>query len=479
MMFCPQARCRTVAPDTFKVLLSQRRRWINSTIHNLMELVRVQDLCGTFCFSMQFVVFMDLVGTVVLRTYTLKGPRTETKAELARLSFPAVAICLTYSLLVQYCLSPPSNFSDAIPLLLLGAVLGLPAVLILLATGKVVYVSWMLIYLLSLPIWNFVLPVYAYWHFDDFSWGQTRQVAGEKRDRGHADKVGDAIEVNAVPLRRWEDWERSRLRKMKREAKRKADFQRAFGTRAYHNTNTLSTYTDDELRSRLDSDSGSMFSSEDDRWGMQIGQYGEENPANLPPVGLYNIDETASDGGTVDHDQLEAMLDQGWDEEDAPSSGDLTPSTSQGAYGQQSLYQAQQYAQQQPQQPYQYQQTPMKLYHLSDNGPVDSTSSLTRIDPNASSASLGSPLSPRRPSPGADGVVRYDHGYPLPAVASHGRDSPSKTSGYESRPSDRQPGQGHVKRRSGGGADGFPGTGGGSSGRSDLPQLPPVQFDRR
>ena len=53
MMFCPQAVCRTVAPDTFRVLLSQRRRWINSTVHNLMELVRVPNLCGTFCFSMQ------------------------------------------------------------------------------------------------------------------------------------------------------------------------------------------------------------------------------------------------------------------------------------------------------------------------------------------------------------------------------------------------------------------------------------------
>lgn len=31
MMFCPQAKCRTVAPDTFRILLSQRRRWINST----------------------------------------------------------------------------------------------------------------------------------------------------------------------------------------------------------------------------------------------------------------------------------------------------------------------------------------------------------------------------------------------------------------------------------------------------------------
>jgi chitin synthase len=152
MMFLPQARCRTVAPDTFRVLLSQRRRWINSTIHNLMELVRVRNLCGTFCFSMQFVVFMDLLGTVVL----------------------PVAICLTYSLVVNMVLDPPKTFDQAIPLMLLLAVIGLPGVLILITTRKVVYVFWMLIYLVALPIWNFVLPVYAFWHFDDFSWGETR-----------------------------------------------------------------------------------------------------------------------------------------------------------------------------------------------------------------------------------------------------------------------------------------------------------------
>jgi chitin synthase len=54
-MFCPQAVCKTVVPDTFRVLISQRRRWINSTVHNLAELLFVRDLCGTFCFSMQFV----------------------------------------------------------------------------------------------------------------------------------------------------------------------------------------------------------------------------------------------------------------------------------------------------------------------------------------------------------------------------------------------------------------------------------------
>lgn len=65
-VFIPQAVCKTTVPDKFMILLSQRRRWINSTVHNLMELVLVRDLCGTFCFSMQFVVFIELTGTLVL-----------------------------------------------------------------------------------------------------------------------------------------------------------------------------------------------------------------------------------------------------------------------------------------------------------------------------------------------------------------------------------------------------------------------------
>lgn len=68
MMFVPQAICKTVVPDEFKVLLSQRRRWINSTVHNLMELVLVSDLCGIACLSMQFSVLIDLIGTLVSAT---------------------------------------------------------------------------------------------------------------------------------------------------------------------------------------------------------------------------------------------------------------------------------------------------------------------------------------------------------------------------------------------------------------------------
>jgi chitin synthase len=92
--------------------------------------------------------------------------------------------------------------------MLLGAILGLPAVLILLTTRRVVYIYWMFIYLLALPIWNFVLPVYAFWHFDDFTWGQTRKVDGG--DKGHDHNDRQEISPDAIPLRKWEEWERDR-----------------------------------------------------------------------------------------------------------------------------------------------------------------------------------------------------------------------------------------------------------------------------
>jgi len=183
MMFVPQAVCKTIVPDTFSVLLSQRRRWINSTVHNLLELVLVKDLCGTFCFSMQFVIFMELVGTVVL---------------------PAAITFTFYLVIISFFTTPV----PIIPLLLLAVILGLPAVLILMTTRKIVYVGWMGVYLLSLPIWNFVLPVYAYWHFDDFSWGQTRMVEGEEGG-DHSRKQGE-FDSSKIVMKRWHEYERDR-----------------------------------------------------------------------------------------------------------------------------------------------------------------------------------------------------------------------------------------------------------------------------
>jgi chitin synthase len=65
MKFTPDAIARTVAPSRWNVLLSQRRRWINSTVHNLVELIALPELCGFCFFSLRFVVFIDLLGTIV------------------------------------------------------------------------------------------------------------------------------------------------------------------------------------------------------------------------------------------------------------------------------------------------------------------------------------------------------------------------------------------------------------------------------
>lgn len=64
----------------------------------------------------------------------------------------------------------------------------------------------MLIYLAALPVWNFILPCYAYWHFDDFSWGETRTVAGEKKGEGeHGNEQGE-FNDKSIPLMTWQEW---------------------------------------------------------------------------------------------------------------------------------------------------------------------------------------------------------------------------------------------------------------------------------
>ncbi|KAJ7038911.1 chitin synthase-domain-containing protein [Mycena alexandri] len=53
----------TRPPDDWKILPSQRRQWINLTVHNLGELPFLEQLCGFCCYSMQFVVMISLVST--------------------------------------------------------------------------------------------------------------------------------------------------------------------------------------------------------------------------------------------------------------------------------------------------------------------------------------------------------------------------------------------------------------------------------
>lgn len=179
--FVPDAYAATAAPEAFSVLLSQRRRWINSTVHNLVELSFLKDLCGFCCFSMRFVVFIDLFGTLIL---------------------PATTVYLGYLI---YRVASHSGQFPLISIVLIAAVYGLQA-LIFILKRQWQHIGWMIIYLLAFPIYSFILPVYSFWKQDDFSWGTTRIVIGEKGNRQVVALEDDGFDPRSIPLQRWNDY---------------------------------------------------------------------------------------------------------------------------------------------------------------------------------------------------------------------------------------------------------------------------------
>jgi chitin synthase len=179
--FIPDAYALTAAPETWSILLSQRRRWINSTIHNLAELVFLKDLCGFCCFSMRFVVFIDLFGTLVL---------------------PSICAYLVYLI---YAVSSGTGQFPMFSIIMLGAVYGLQA-LIFIIKRQWQHVGWMIIYILAFPIYSLALPMYSFWKQDDFSWGNTRVVIGEQGTKQVLTTDDEGFDPKAIPMMRWDDY---------------------------------------------------------------------------------------------------------------------------------------------------------------------------------------------------------------------------------------------------------------------------------
>ncbi|KAH7124357.1 chitin synthase-domain-containing protein [Dactylonectria macrodidyma] len=179
--FTPDATCKTAAPESWSVLLSQRRRWINSTIHNLVELMQLKDLCGFCCFSMRFVVIVDLCGTIML---------------------PSTCAYLGYLI---YLLSSKIGPTPYISLAMIAAVYGLQ-MLVFILKREWQYIGWMIIYIVAFPIYSFVLPIYSFWNQDNFSWGNTRIVIGEKGSKQIAVVGDEGFDPRTIPLQRWDDY---------------------------------------------------------------------------------------------------------------------------------------------------------------------------------------------------------------------------------------------------------------------------------
>ncbi|KAG8798072.1 hypothetical protein FRC16_008063 [Serendipita sp. 398] len=179
--FVRDAHAWTVAPDEWSVLLSQRRRWINSTIHNLAELVFLDRLCGFCCFSMRFVVFIDLLSTLVQ------------------------PVTVAYLVYLVYLITVEHKEIPLLSLIMLAAIYGFQA-LIFIFRRKWDMIGWMIFYILAIPAFSFFLPLYSFWKMDDFSWGATRVVMGEKGKKLIVHDEGK-FDPRSIPLKSWNDYE--------------------------------------------------------------------------------------------------------------------------------------------------------------------------------------------------------------------------------------------------------------------------------
>ncbi|KAJ2681469.1 hypothetical protein H4R19_007335, partial [Coemansia spiralis] len=145
-------------------------------------LMYLPEMCGFCCFSMRFVVFIDLLGT---------------------LTMPCTLFYLAY--LVYLAVTKIADIGY-ISLILIGAIYGLQAVIFILKR-QWQHIGWMVIYLLAYPLWSFFIPIYAFWHMDDFSWGNTRIVVGEDGKRQIFVKDEEPFNPDEIPMLTWAEYE--------------------------------------------------------------------------------------------------------------------------------------------------------------------------------------------------------------------------------------------------------------------------------
>jgi chitin synthase len=98
--------------------------------------------------------------------------------------------------------------TSVVPLMafvLLGAIYGLQAIIFILRR-KWEMIGWMIIYILAMPVFSMGLPLYAFWHMDDFTWGNTRLVTGEA---GKQILISDEGKFNpdSIPKKKWEEYQ--------------------------------------------------------------------------------------------------------------------------------------------------------------------------------------------------------------------------------------------------------------------------------
>lgn len=109
---------------------------------------------------------------------------------------------------IVYLIAIVASHTGSIPLtsiILLCAIYGLQAIIFLLHR-KFEMIGWMAVYIVGIPVWSLFLPLYSFWHMDDFSWGNTRVVTGEAGQKVVIHEEG-AFDPSEIPLKTWSEYE--------------------------------------------------------------------------------------------------------------------------------------------------------------------------------------------------------------------------------------------------------------------------------
>ena len=130
---------------------------------------------------MRFVVFLNLLNTIVQ---------------------PVTVAYIVY-LIVKIAIQP--DVVSVLAFVLLGAIYGLQAIIFIL-WRKWEIIGWMIIYILVMPVFSLALLLYSFWYMDDFSWGNTRLITGEKNKQVVISDEGK-FNPDLIPHKKWEDYQ--------------------------------------------------------------------------------------------------------------------------------------------------------------------------------------------------------------------------------------------------------------------------------
>jgi chitin synthase len=123
---------------------------------------------------MKVVVFIDLIATMIL---------------------PASYCYAMYLLFLVFMEDLPVS---KILLILYGIIMGVQVVVFILRS-RWEYVWWFAIYfIVGLPVFYLILPVYSFWNMDDFSWGKTRAVGGSAAANNASTYVDEDDETESL-----------------------------------------------------------------------------------------------------------------------------------------------------------------------------------------------------------------------------------------------------------------------------------------